>query len=131
MARDITTVSKEARTFVPLDWIADPVAEQLTFEYTPLSKRQLAKVADSSSKMDIGTNTILLGNAEVSMKVFQEHISGVKNLVVDGKNVKFKKGTNGGVHADIIDMLPLDVMEETVREILSVSKFGDADKEKL
>ena len=55
MARDITTVSKEARTFVPLDWIADPVAEQLTFEYTPLSKRQLAKVADSSSKMDIGT----------------------------------------------------------------------------
>ncbi len=130
MARSLITISKDVRTFIPLDWLADE-KDQLTFEYKPLSKRQLARVADNSSKMDINTNTILIGNSEVSIKLFTESVSGIKNLVVDEKAVKFKKGPNGGVADDIVELLPLDIIEEVAREILSVSKFGDADKESL
>ena len=130
MARTLSTVTKEERTFIPVDWLSDD-KDQLTFVYKPLSKRQLAKVAESSSKMDIQTNTILIGNAEIGMRVVTEAVTDIKNLVVDEKMVKFKKGPNGNVDDAIIEMLPLDIIDEVAREILSVSKFGDADKESL
>ena len=130
MGRKFTTVSKEEREYIPTDWLDDPKEEQLVITYKPLSKRQLAKIEDNATKLDVSTNTMMFTNAESSLGIFQDQVTGIKNLVVNDKPMKFKK-SNKRVHEDIIDALDLDIIQEISREIVYKSKFSDEAKEDL
>jgi hypothetical protein len=130
MGRKFTTVSKEEREYIPTDWLDDPKEEQLVITYKPLSKRQLAKIEDNATKLDVSTNTMMFTNAESSLGIFQDQVTGIKNLVVNDKPMKFKK-SNKRVHEDIIDALDLDIIQEVSREIVYKSKFSDEAKEDL
>ena len=133
MAREFVTVSLEERSYVPNDWKDEkgkPEAKALTFKFKPLSKRQLAQYSDNSSRLNIGSNTISLGNATNAIDLFKIAIVGWDNFIVDGKAKPFKKEGNGLLDEEAIEVLPLDIIEEVANHILKVSKFPEEEKGK-
>ena len=133
MAREFVTVSLEERSYVPKDWKDEkgkPEAKALTFKFKPLSKRQLAQYSDNSSRLNIGSNTISLGNATNAIDLFKIAITGWDNFIVDGKAKPFKKEGNGLLDEETIEILPLDIIEEVANHILKVSKFPEEEKGK-
>ena len=133
MAREFVTVSLEEKSYIPNDWKDEkgkPEAKPLTFKFKPLSKRQLAQYADNSSRLSISSNTILLGNATNAIDLFRTAIVGWENFIVDSKARPFKKEANGLLEEEIIEILPLDIIEEVANHILKVSKFPEEEKGK-
>jgi hypothetical protein len=128
MARQIATVSRDVREYTPKDWLdenEEPELSALKFKFKPLSKKQLATFSDSSTRLQISTNSIMLGNAENMINIFRVAVVGFENLIVDEQPVPFKKDTAGLVHEDIVELLPLDIIEEVGNHIVLVSKASE------
>lgn len=127
MARNFTkklaTVSKDTFEYVlkeDLDEKGKPVKGALVFTVRPLSKKQLANYQDSSSRMNVFNNTILLGNATNEIDLFRSNVVGMKNFIVDGEDYPFKR--DGVLVSDeIIEILPLDIISEVSKYILEIS----------
>ncbi len=133
MARELVTISLEERKYTPKDWLdekGNPEEKAFTIKFKPLSKRALAQFSDSSSRLSLASNTILLGNAENAINVFRANVSGWENLIIDGKPRTFKRDLNGLVEEDIIEILPLDIIEEVATYMIRVSKFPEEEKGK-
>lgn len=134
MAREFTTISKDIKKYTPKDWLdseGKPEDNALVFKFQPLSKRQLAQFSDNSTRLSMQSNTILLGNAENLISAFKSSITGWDNLLVDGKPREFKKDQSTGlVEDDIIEILPLDIIEEVASHIVKVSKFPEEELKK-
>lgn len=134
MAREFTTISKDIKKYTPKDWLGEggkPEDGALVFKFQPLSKRQLAQFSDNSTRLSMQSNTILLGNAENLISAFKSSITGWENLIVDGKQREFKKDSSTGlVEDDIIEILPLDIIEEVAGHIVKVSKFPEEELKK-
>lgn len=134
MAREFVTVSLEERSYVPNDWKDEkgkPEAKALTFKFKPLSKRQLAQYSDNSSRLNIGSNTISLGNAVGNLDLFKSAITGWDNLIDnEGKDIKFKRDASGLVAEELIESIWEDVIQEVANHILKVSKFPEEEKGK-
>ena len=130
MARKFVTIDRSERSYVPKDWIDsktnEPEEKALTFKFIPLSKRQIAQFADSSTRMLQG-GVFLLGTSSVNIEIFKTAISGWDNFIVDGKPYKFKKGNNGLVDEEVINILDLDIIDEVALHILEVSKVPDEE----
>lgn len=134
MARELTTISKDIKKYTPKDWLdesGNPEDNALVFKFQPLSKRQLAQFSDNSTRLSMQSNTILLGNAENLISAFKSSITGWENLIVDGKPREFKKDSASGlVEDDIIEIIPLDIIEEVASHIVKVSKFPEDELKK-
>ena len=126
MARQFTkpaTVSRENISYFlqeDIDEKGKPVKGALEFTIKPMSKKQLANYQDSSSRMNVFNNTILLGNSANEIDLFRSNVVGMKNFIVDGEDYAFKRESNL-VDEKIIEILPLDIIGEVAREILRVS----------
>jgi hypothetical protein len=134
MARELVTVSLEERSYIPNDWKDEkgkPEAKALTIKFKPLSKRQLAHYSDNSSRLNIGSNTISLGNAVGNLELFRASVTGWDNLVDnEGKDIKFKRDASGLIAEDLIELIWEDVIQEVATHILKVSKFPEEEKGK-
>ena len=134
MAREFVTVSLEERSYVPNDWKDEkgkPEAKALIFKFRPLSKRQLAHYSDNSSRLNIGSNTISLGNAVGNLELFKASITGWDNFLdKDGKEIKFKRDSSGVVAEELVECVWEDVIQEVANHILKVSKFPEEEKGK-
>ena len=134
MAREFVTVSLEERSYVPNDWKDEkgkPEAKALTFKFKPLSKRQLAQYSDNSSRLNIGSNTISLGNAVGNLELFKASVTGWDNFLdKEGKEIKYKKDASGLVAEELIEYIWEDVIQEVANHILKVSKFPEEEKGK-
>lgn len=133
MAKNYVTVDRSERVYVvkdSLDINGKPEKDALSFKFIPLSKRQLAAFQDSSTRMNISSNTILLGTAIVNMDVFKEAVVGFDNLCINGSIVQFKKDMSGRLHDDLLEDIPLELIEEVATHIIKVSKFPEEEKGK-
>lgn len=131
MARQFTnkfaTVTRTEVTYVlqeDLDEKGKPVKGSLEFTLKPMSKKQIANYQDSSSRMNVFNNTILLGNASNEIDLFRSNVVGMKNFIVDGEDYPFKR-ENNLVDEKIVDILPLDIIGEVAREIIRVSTVSE------
>lgn len=127
MARKISKLSRDIQEYTPKDWLDDkgnPEEGAFVVSFKPLSKRQLATYQDSSSRIAMGTNAIMLGNSTGNLSIFKEAITGWKNLVIDDAEVKFEKDGLGNVKDELLEDIPLDIIEEIANYILKVSRFG-------
>lgn len=125
MARKIVTVSRDIREYTPKDWIDEkgkPELKAFTVKFKPLSKRQLATIADSSARFNIASNTIMLGNAENMYNVFRMAVTGWDNWIVNDSVVPYVKDGSGLLDADLLEDFPLDIIEEIGNHIVEVSK---------
>lgn len=131
MGRKFVTIDRSEKSYVPKDWIdektKEPEDKALSFKFIPLSKRQIAQFSDNSTRMSLASNAILLGNASVNIDIFKTAISGWDNFVVDGKPYKFKKGNNGLVDEEVINILDQDIIDEVANHILDTSKASDVE----
>jgi len=128
-----TTVSRDEKSYVPRDWLDEngkPEKGALTFKYKPLSKKQLAVHQDNSSRMSLTTNTFYLGNATISIDVFRTAVTGWENFIVDGAERPYKKDGLGLVEEEVVEILPLDLIEEVAGHILKVSRFPEEEVKK-
>lgn len=134
MARIITTVSREVRKYTPKDWLlpsGEPEEKALVIHFQPLSKRQLAQFADNSTRLSIQSNTILIGNAENAINVFKTALVGWDNFLADGKPLEFKKDNSTGLlDEDIVEIIPLDIIEEVANHIVKTSRFPEEELKK-
>ena len=134
MAREFVTVSLEERSYVPNDWKDEkgkPEAKALTFKFKPLSKRQLVHYLDNSSRLNIGSNIILLGNVVGNLELFKVSVIGWDNFLdKEGKEIKYKKDASGLVAEELIEYIWEDVIQEVANHILKVSKFPEEEKGK-
>ena len=133
MARELVTLSRDVKVYTPKDWLDDkgaPETGALVFKFKPLSKRQLAVFSDNSSRLSLQSNTILLGNAANYIDVCKMAITGWDNLIISGTNKPFEKDSNGLVSDDIIEDIPLDIIEEVAAHIIKVSKFPETELKK-
>lgn len=133
MAKNYVTVDRSEKRYTvrdSLDANGKPEKEALVFKFIPLSKRQLAVFQDSSTRMSMSSNTILLGNASVNIDIFKEAITGFENLQVNGAMLQFKKDLQGRLHDDVIEDIPLELIEEVSTHIVKVSKFPEEEKGK-
>lgn len=129
MAREIIAVSRDIREYIPKDWLdekGEPELKALVFKFKPLSKKQLASVSDNSARFSMNSNTVILGNAENMLNVFRIAVTGWDNLIINGQVISYKKDMANLVDEDIIEDLPLDIIEEVGAHIVSVSKVTDA-----
>jgi hypothetical protein len=131
MARQFTnkfaTVTRTEVTYVlqeDLDEKGKPIKGSLEFTLKPMSKKQIANYQDSSSRMNVFNNTILLGNASNEIDLFRSNVVGMKNFIVDGEDYPFKR-ENNLVDEKIVDILPLDIIGEVAREIIRVSTVSE------
>lgn len=132
MGRKVSKISREVQEYIPKDWKdekGNPEENPFTVSFKPLSKRQLAGFQDNSSRVSIGSNAILLGNATGNINVFKEAVVGWKNLIAEdeeGKEteLKYEKDALGNVKDSIIEDIPLDLIEEIAGHILETSRFG-------
>lgn len=100
------------------------------FRFKPLSKRQLALHKDNSSRMNLQNNSFYFGNSASALDIFKSQVTGWENILDDsGKEVKIKI-TNGFIDETLINGFPLDVIEEVVAHIISVSSIGAEELEK-
>lgn len=126
MARQFSkpaTVSRENISYFlaeDIDEKGKPVKGALEFILKPMSKKQLANYQDSSSRMNVFNNTILLGNSANEIDLFRSNVVGMKNFIVDGEDYAFKR-ENNLVDDKIIEILPLDIIGEVAREIIRIS----------
>ena len=131
MARKFVTIDRSEKAYVPKDWIdsktKEPEEKALTFKFIPLSKRQLAQFADNSTRMSLQNNVILLCNASINIEIFKTAVSGWANFIVDEKPYKFKKGANGLVEEDVIEILDQDIIDEVASHIIKVSKATEEE----
>lgn len=129
MGRKFVTIDRSERKYVPKDWLdnktKEPEEKALTFKFIPLSKRQLAQFADNSTRMSLNGNVLLLGTASINIEIFKTAICGWDNFIVNEKPYKYKKGTNGLVDEEVIDILDQDIIDEVALHILDVSKATD------
>lgn len=126
MARQFSkpaTVSRENISYFlaeDIDEKGKPAKGALEFILKPMSKKQLANYQDSSSRMNVFNNTILLGNSANEIDLFRSNVVGMKNFIVDGEDYAFKR-ENNLVDDKIIEILPLDIIGEVAREIIRIS----------
>ena len=126
MARQFTkpaTVSRDNISYFlreDIDEKGKPVKGALEFIIKPMSKKQLANYQDSSSRMNVFNNTILLGNSANEIDLFRSNVVGMKNFIVSGEDYAFKR-ENNLVDDAIIEILPLDIIGEVAREIIRIS----------
>lgn len=126
MARQFSkpaTVSRENTSYFlaeDIDEKGKPAKGALEFILKPMSKKQLANYQDSSSRMNVFNNTILLGNSANEIDLFRSNVVGMKNFIVDGEDYAFKR-ENNLVDDKIIEILPLDIIGEVAREIIRIS----------
>lgn len=100
------------------------------FRFKPLSKRQLALHKDNSSRMNLQNNSFYFGNSASALDIFKSQVTGWENILDDsGKEVKIKI-TNGLIDETLINGFPLEVIEEVVAHIISVSSIGAEELEK-
>ena len=135
MARTFTkpaTVSRDNISYFlqeDIDEKGKPVKGAVEFIIKPMSKKQLANYQDSSSRMNVFNNTILLGNSANDIDLFKSNVIGMKNFIVDGEEYPFKK--DGLLVAEeIINILPLDIISEVSKEIQRVSVPTEEDLKK-
>ena len=101
-----------------------------TFSIKPLSKRQLALYKDSNSKMNLQTNNFYFGNSASAIDVFRSQVTGWENITDDsGKEIKIKL-TNGLIDETLINIFPLDIIEEVSSHIVTISSAGNEILEK-
>ncbi len=133
MAREFVTLSLEERSYTPKDWLdskGEPEPNAFTVKFKPLNKRQLAVFIDNSSRLNINSNTIILGNAANSIDVCKTALTGWDNFIVDGEKVNFKKDSALLVDDALLENIPLDVQEEIATHIVRVSRFPEIEKGK-
>jgi len=125
MAKKFVTVSRDEREYIPEDWKQDD--NPLKFKFKPLSTRQLAKFADSASRMNINESTIILGTASTNIDVFRTAVSGWENFIVDDKEYPFKKASNGLIPEEVVDIIGGELVDEVANHILEQSRAGDTE----
>lgn len=133
MAREFVTISRDVREYVPEDWrdsAGNPELNAFKVKFKPLSKRQLAQLADSSSRLSLNSNTILLGNAVNSIDTLKLALTGWENFIVNGQPVVFTKDSSGLVSDELLEDIWLDVIEEIATHIIKVSKFPEVELKK-
>lgn len=133
MAREFVTISRDIREYVPEDWRdskGEPELNAFKVKFKPLSKRQLAQLSDSSSRLSLNSNTILLGNAVNSIDTLKLSLVGWDNYIVDGNQVAFAKDASGLVSDELLEAIWLDVIEEIASHIIKVSKFPESEAKK-
>ena len=118
------TVSRDAQEYILLserDEKGKAIKDATVFKVRPLSKKQLANYQDSSSRMNVFNNTILLGNSANELELFRSNVVDIKNLLSeDDVVIPFKK--DGMLVSDeLIEMLPLEIISEVARHILEIS----------
>lgn len=118
------TVSRDAQEYIlkeERDEKGKAIKDATVFKVRPLSKKQLANYQDSSSRMNVFNNTILLGNSANELELFRSNVIDIKNLLSeDDVVIPFKK--DGMLVAEeLIEMLPLEIISEVARHILEIS----------
>jgi hypothetical protein len=131
-SKKLATLDRESYVYhlqEDLDEKGKPVKGALEFSIRPMSKKQIANFQDSSSRMNVFNNTILLGNSANDIDLFKSNVIGMKNFIVDGEEYPFKK--DGLLVAEeIINILPLDIISEVSKEIQRVSVPTEEDLKK-
>ena len=101
-----------------------------TVQFIPLSQKQLARFADSSTKLDVQSGKLILGTSEIEYDIARTALTGWDNLIVDGKEVKFKKDYSNKLDEALIDDIDgiFDILVEIGKHISIVSKFPEMAK---
>lgn len=98
----------------------------LTFMLRTLTQRELAQIADQSSRLDIATNQMVLGTSELEYETARKTIIGWDNFIVEGKELKFVQDYDGYfVESIILELDIFDVLTEVGRHIITTSKLPE------
>ena len=126
--KDFKRVVKTELSYVPE--LFTGVKKPFKVKFMPLSQKQLARFADSSTKLDVQTGKILLGTSEIEYEVARLAITGWENLIVEGSEVVFKKGYDGKVDEALVEDIEgfFDILVEVGKHILMVSRYPEMAK---
>ncbi len=128
MARDFKKVTKKELSYVPEMFIG--VKKPLTFKVRTLSQKELARFADSGTRLNVNSGMLILGTTEIEYEIARTVINGWENLIVDGKELSFKRGLDGKLDESIIEDIEgfFDILVEVGKYVSTITKFPEMAK---
>lgn len=128
MALEFKKVQRVEASYVP-DMFKG-TKKPFKIKFIPLSQKQLARFSDNSTKLDIQSGKLILGTSEIEYEIARAAITGWENLIIDGKEVVFKKGYDNKFDESLIEDVEglFDIFVEVGKYISVVSKFPEMAK---
>jgi hypothetical protein len=128
MSKEFKKIVKKELSYIPEMFIG--VKKPLTFKFMPLSQKELARFADAGTRLNVQSSMLILGTTEIEYEIARTAITGWENLIVDNKELAFKRGSDRKLDESLIEDIDgfFDILVEVGKYISVVSKFPEMAK---